>query len=777
MYAAVMRGALLLVALLVPIVVLPWASEPLEIHKQTIVVIGVVIATLAWLGHVVTSKTLRLPQRAVLVLPVVVLLAGLLSPGLTDAPYLSLVGQDRQEYTSLLSLAMFLMITLLVCIQGDDRRLHRQFMSALVLSGAVASIYVALAMLGLLGASFPLTTVGTPNATGIYLVAMSALGCGLWLTSRGEGEHDVLPAGAMGLVVRGGIVLTAIVTLLVALAIDFSGVWVVLLVVMATMLTFALVRAEEFPHFGRFFAPIALCVAALAFLFLPSPFTNPFPAEVGLSHTGTWRIASEVLRSHGALFGNGAGTFAYAYDAFHDASLSMTDFWDVRFDRGASHILTMLATFGVVGAGAYVAFILIVGALVAGKLAREKTHAEWKSTFAPAMAWLALAVAQFVYPSTMTLNLVFWLLSGVLLSQLPAAYGEWQFLRSPRIALTSAFLFVLILVGFVMTLFVSTTRYAADIAFSRALTQDHANADLDLVIADLDRAALTNRFSDVYYRNLGHALLLKTAEVLTEEGADPQFGKDLVSASVNAALRATSLGKANVMNWELQGDVYREIAPLVQGADGYAIAAYQEAIVRSPVNPKYYVDLARAYIVRADLVRIAMEGDDATLAAAAKTTREESLVLAATQLERAIALREAYAPAQYYMAYVLERQGKITDAIASMEYVKATDPYDVGVALQLGLLYLKQGKTLLAKAEFERAIDIAPNYANARWYLASIYEEEGDFAAAIAQVEMIADLDPVNATVAQRLESLRAGKIAEELPPPIEEEPTIVVAE
>ena len=92
-----------------------------------------------------------------------------------------------------------------------------------------------------------------------------------------------------------------------------------------------------------------------------------------------------------------------------------------------------------------------------------------------------------------------------------------------------------------------------------------------------------------------------------------------------------------------------------------------------------------------------------------------------------------------------------------MEALKAAAPNDIGVAMQLGLLYLRQGKNAAAKAELVRALTIAPNYANAHWYLATIYEQEDDIASAIAEVEKIQATDPDNALVTQRLERLRAG--------------------
>jgi cytochrome c-type biogenesis protein CcmH/NrfG len=70
---------------------------------------------------------------------------------------------------------------------------------------------------------------------------------------------------------------------------------------------------------------------------------------------------------------------------------------------------------------------------------------------------------------------------------------------------------------------------------------------------------------------------------------------------------------------------------------------------------------------------------------------------------------------------------------------------------------------------FTRAVDLAPNFANARWFLASVYEEQGDFGKAIEQMEAISATSPDLPIVSARLERLKAGKAAAEAPAPIEE--------
>ncbi len=141
---------------------------------------------------------------------------------------------------------------------------------------------------------------------------------------------------------------------------------------------------------------------------------------------------------------------------------------------------------------------------------------------------------------------------------------------------------------------------------------------------------------------------------------------------------------------------------------------------------------------------------------------------------KALELKQDYAPAHYHLAILFEREGKVDDAIGKMESVLRYNPTDVGAAFQLGLLYVRRrGPEDLnrAKAAFEYTVRLAPSYSNARWFLAAVYEQQGDLEAATQQVEDVLRLNPGNALVKARLERLKAGQTvsSESLPPLLED--------
>ena len=75
----------------------------------------------------------------------------------------------------------------------------------------------------------------------------------------------------------------------------------------------------------------------------------------------------------------------------------------------------------------------------------------------------------------------------------------------------------------------------------------------------------------------------------------------------------------------------------------------------------------------------------------------------------------------------------------------------------------------LAQTELERIIKIAPTYSNARWFLASVYEIDGNLKSALEQVQKVAELNPDNILVKARVEKLKSGQLTTKIPNPVEE--------
>ncbi|MDP2631717.1 MAG: tetratricopeptide repeat protein [Candidatus Uhrbacteria bacterium] len=766
-YSKIARLALYAIAGLVPLTFFPWTVDPLEVNKQSVLLILTSIAVIAWLGAMVAQKNFLAKKSRLFGLAALFLLSTAISSVMSLAPFTSWVGQNSQEYTSFLSSLVFVLFFVVGSHFLSETKTQRKVWSLMLIVSAVIGFSAILSIAGI--QPFSTNFIGSPNALGVYLASMSVLGCGLWLVSKNKSENPVLSSGFWGVISRIAIIVTATSALLVLLALDYWVLWVALLLGLSVIFTFAIVRANEFPETSRFVLPMILFVAAILFLFMPGVLGSRYPVEVSPSYSASLSIAKNTLSDTSWLFGSGPGTFVMDYAKFKSADLNNTAFWDVRFDRSSSHILTLLATFGTVGTLLFVLIILSLAGAALNMLLKKQPHDEWKMTFVAFSSWTVVTVGLLLYSSNMTLMFLFWLFSAVFVSQVGTALTEYAFSKSPRLALLTAIMFVMVTVGLLTVMFVTASRYSAEITFAKAVSADQAGESLDDIIVNLDTAARLNKMSDIYYRNLAHALLLRTAEIVDDPDVSAEVVKAYVGSSINSGKIATELSPANVVNWTLLGDIYREFAPLVGNADTFSIASYKMAVELAPTNPKYYSALGRAYLVRADQLSLLTSSEDATFASDAANARAEALTQAVNTLLTAISLKSDYATAHYYLALAYERQGNLSEAIARMEALSNANPLDIGIGFQLGLLYLQQGKNDLAQTELERIVTIAPSFSNARWYLSAVYEQAGDLDSAIAQVQAIKELNPENTLVTERLAKLEEGNANEELPEPLEE--------
>jgi tetratricopeptide (TPR) repeat protein len=390
-----------------------------------------------------------------------------------------------------------------------------------------------------------------------------------------------------------------------------------------------------------------------------------------------------------------------------------------------------------------------------------------------------LVVSAFLISWNMTLVTTFGIFSGLLASQILPSVWSKSLAKATGAKLVVSGLCVLLAVGFFVGIFFITQRSVAESAFTRAVELDREGGSLQEIVTFLDRASTLNPFNDTYARNLGEALLLRLDEelqgvssmdLLTQESV--QYVQSLTAASINAVVAATELSPHHVLNWLSRGHVYRELIPVVGEASAFAIASYQKAIELEPLNPGHWTELGKTYLAAAEQVRPLVATPDPSSAQLAQAQLAELLQSGQASFEKAIELKSNYAPAHFQLAVTYERQGRMNDAIGKMERVAQYNQLDVGVLFQLGMLYLQRneaGDQDRAQAILERAVALAPSYANAHWFLASLYEAQGNLADAVREVEAVLDLNPGNEIVKTRLDRLLTGQLSSEIPEAIEE--------
>jgi tetratricopeptide (TPR) repeat protein len=765
---AVARWSLNLALLLFPLVYCPGLVDALELPKQTFLVAVTVVATLAWLGRMLVTRRLELRWSVMHLLVAVYFVIYAASAWFSESRYASLAGdfgQEKAALSTLLCFALLYFVSVHVMRTAKDVRGAATWM---MLGGFIALLLSFLQALGLhllpgaaaQGASY--NTLGTTNAVGAYAAVLLSLAMGFFLLPNKDGGKAALARK----ILMGAIIALSVVYIA---ALQFWALWVMVVVGSATLVAYGMLKTDRSMRVTMLAVPMAAIVIGLLMIFVRIPVNLGLPAEVMPSIGASWNISREAL-ARSSLLGSGPGTFLYDYTQFRSQDLNATNFWSVPFDRSASRLLTLLATTGILGFAAFLVMALYLAARTKMKLWRG--HEEWLTTLAVYGGWAALFAGKIVYSSNMTLEFAFWMLSAMLVALEWRTWSEAKFESSPRSALMLSFMFIVAVIFSVAGLYLQGQRLVAEARYSRGVTsQLNTPEDVEKAVADLVRAGQLNGNSDLYYRSLSQALAVQANVEAQKAGAQPtaeQAQKITVLAAnaVNAGKRATELNDANVLNWASLAGMYRDLGAAVPGAVEAAQQAYMKAMELDPNNPVYATELGKIHLSLAAQAAGSV-GKDAKEEekAAAKKTVDENHAKARELLDKSVSMKQDYAPAHYWLAVLLEREGKVAEAVAKLESVRNYNPNDLGVGFQLAILYYQNEQKDLAIAELERIIGLNAEYSNARWYLAAMYEEKGDLDKAIAQVEKIVELNPDNQDVKERLEALKAKKSGAAAPP------------
>lgn len=762
-----------LIAIL-PIAAIPSALDPLEIHKQTVLVALTLCAFLAWSCSMVARRAVSVRTGWIHAVPPLVLAATVASAFASPAPFLSWVGGSSQEYLSALTaFALVVLYFVVVNVLGTERE-HRVVHALLLSSASVAGAIGAWSAFH--GGTF--NTVGTLNALGVYMAAIATFGCGLLVANRSD--HAVLHGGLLGRVERILIILVSLETVALLSIANYRALWILLLVGVAAPFLTAFLRAKEIRDPRAFLLPMFLLVTSVVMaLGFRLPMVPVVPTEVTLSHASSLGIAEAVLGGSSAALGSGPGTYAFDYAQLRDPAVNATPMWAHRFDRAASFGETVAASLGLVGLIAWSLFLLVFFVSAVIRIAVAKSYRAWATVLVDFSAWLVFAVAAFLYPGNVTFVFFLFVLAALMTNQPEPKAASRSFAASPRLGALFAASTVLASVALLAVVFVAAVRFASDAALAKAVENSGRDADTATVVADLGRAVSLNRFNDAAERDLAQALTLRASEemggltdISTVSPEMRAYVQALSAAAIDASVRATELSPREALNWLSRAVVYRAFIPLIDEAGDFAVIAGRRAIALEPSNPSDHIELGKTFLAIGESLRESTVSTDSAVAADAKQKLADALANAESAFNAAIALKPDDSSAHYQLSLTYDREGRLSDAISKMESVKKYNPIDVGVAFQLGLLYLRRDAKddlALAQKELERAVELTPSYSNARWFLATIYEKQGNVNGAIEQVSKVLEYNPGNEIVSQRLERLKSGEGTVDVPTAIDE--------
>ena len=766
-YERIVQVLLYLAAFVVPLFYLPWTSSILEYNKQLLLVVVASVGLVVWLLGVVVSGKLTIRSTPMDKGVLGILAATLIATIFSATHAKSIFGLSVSLSTSLVTvIALTIVYFLAVNALHDRGRVLRRVLIAslgLSLAAGLAQMFGWYFLPGAFAHTRAFTTLGTVNALGI----LAAIALPLFAKMGKPGRLWTVIC-----------ILGVMVSVAVLVVLNWWVLWAVALIGILVMIAFDAINASQLSEqygrrrnrfaLSRFVVPMVVIVLG-GFLLLvgfsvPSV-RNNLPVEVAPSFRLSYDVSKDVLK-HNLLFGVGPENYSLAFDKYGAGVLANTQAASMRFFDATSELFTTSVQGGAV---AILALLLVAWCVIQvsgrfgmaiGESSVRGEAAAFANEASGSLAALVAAGAAFVlYPFNITLFAVTIML--IALSGLIISGGRNRTLdieERPMFSLAASLGFIVGLILVLSGLYFTSVRYIADARYAQAVQQTTPQAAMDGLV----KAIALNNKDDRFYRDASQvALVLVAAETSKPAGkADTARIQNMVAAAVQLAQGAVQVAPAESLNWNNLGVVYQSLSGLVDNVEQLAQDAYTRAAELRPGDPTFQNSIGQMWLARADLVRTMANGSKA---AQFQQQYTDALNNAATAFQKAIDMSPSYGLAIYNLGAVYDRQGKTTEAIKQLERIAPYNTDQPTLMFELGLLYIRANRHADALTVMQRAVLLAPQYSNARWYVALLLEEKGDIAGALAQLTEVQKSNPDNATLNAKISQLQNGTQA--IPP------------
>jgi tetratricopeptide (TPR) repeat protein len=462
---------------------------------------------------------------------------------------------------------------------------------------------------------------------------------------------------------------------LILFLVNYSIVWWAVIVGSALIMVFGIIKRDLFD--GRWMAlPIFFLVVSLFFVLLKPQINllSQKPNEIFLSQSVNFQIALQTLKEK-PVFGSGPGTFAYDFSKYKSPDFNKSALWNITFNKGSSKVLNDLVTTGVLGFLALLALITFpifygIKFLIVKK---EVSKFYWILALGLSACLTVQGLTYFLYNSNMVLDFACFFLIASLIGLISKEKKTYELKSSSLTTLIITFIFTLVFIFGLGLLILNSQRYTAEINYYIGLASWQVG-NKDLGTKSLESAASLNPSSDLYFRQLSMAYLVNVQDKLQNSNVTPSDEEakkiqTLIANSINAAKIATDLNPNDVNNWSVRGYVYQNLFGMINDAGTWANTSYDEAIKLSPNNPYLLLQKGNVFLSMA-----------LKLTQAEAQQKNQLLLQAQEQLEKAINLNPNYSNAIYSLGLVFDTLGQKDKAIEQFKKVQQLDPKNTNIS-------------------------------------------------------------------------------------------------
>ncbi|HYD34831.1 MAG TPA: tetratricopeptide repeat protein [Vitreimonas sp.] len=338
----------------------------------------------------------------------------------------------------------------------------------------------------------------------------------------------------------------------------------------------------------------AIGLALSVYLSLPGQDGAPLILPLSIS----WSMALDALHNlRTAIVGVGPEQYISVYSQFRPLWTNDQTWWNVLFSQGSNLPLTLMVTHGLVGLAAW-------GFLAVRMVLQARTRA---GVITPVMTLsLGILVLQLIFPNNIVLITLQALGLAAWIASEKAEYPEvdlrlLHIIKRPHREETAGnpsqlsgliAIVVAVLIGGSGLYFVGRA-YAASVAFYRASValQNNDGAEgyrLQQQAVNLNPYISSYRNSYALTNLAIAAALSNKADLTAEERSQVA---QLLQQAVREGRAATVLRPDLSNNWQVLGQIYRNLIGSAEGAEDWTITSYSTAAQTAPTDPQIRVEL------------------------------------------------------------------------------------------------------------------------------------------------------------------------------------------
>ncbi len=732
-------------AFLLPFFFVPNALFPLQFSKVMLALCALVAIVVILAAQTLRSGTFSTRWSwltlAVAALPVTYAVSSVFS----SVPSLSFFGyQLDQDTFGFIALAAALALAVSLAVTSEKRIFY-------TLYGLLFGVWV-LFLFQCIQLFF-----GTPIGLGIFSSPIQNL-LGKWndvglfaglVASLVLLSLEVLPLSVFATLVLAA---TLLLSLIILTIVNVPLAWLLLGIVAFATLIFSIMRyhavsARASEAKARGVASCLVLGVVIFFVFFGSGAAgalqnrlNIRALEVSPSFSGTLGVLENVY-AKSPFFGSGPNTFSSQWFLYRPPETLSTVFWATEFTAGFGYIPTAFTTGGMlVGAG----WLLLIGlflflavrALLTTPVASDQSYFLLVATALGSVFLLAVHV---FYVPSQSLTLLLFVFLGLFMASVGATPLSRplsvSFGQNPRLGFLTVLLIAVTTVISLVSVYAAGEVYASSVFEARALARSNAG-DIPGALS-LARQAVALSPQDRYYRTLTTLELAELGALIRSGASDvktQQAFQSGLTQAINASREAVNLDPLSYDNWMNRASVYAAVVPLqIQGAIENAMVGFETARKLNPRSPE--VDYQEAA-----LKAYANDYEGARKAA-----------------EASIAKKADYTPAILLLAQISLNEGNIADAISSLTSALVFTPEDPSLLYQLGLLQLQNKEYQNAADSFTDALSVAPDFANAAFFLAQADVFLGKTGDALSLFKGLEVKNPDNAVLKDVIAKLESG--------------------